>query len=121
MIEHMLDEQKSVLQVRPSGPLREEDFEILARKIDPFIERSGGLRGLLIETADFPGWSDTAAALRHIRFVRNHHRKINKVAIVTDSPMGKVADRLADHFVAAEIRQFPYGERDAALQWLEQT
>ncbi|SDB16281.1 SpoIIAA-like [Desulfonatronum thiosulfatophilum] len=121
MIEHTLDEQRSVLHVRPSGPLREEDFEILARKVDPFIKRSGGLRGLLIETADFPGWTDTAAALRHIRFVRNHHREIDKVAIVTDSPIGEVADHLVDHFVAAEIRQFPYGERDAAMKWLNQS
>jgi hypothetical protein len=54
----------------------------------------------------------------HFRFVRDHHKRIGKVALVTDSALGNVAERLAAHFVAAEIRHFPAGERDQARQWI---
>ena len=118
MIDYTLDEANSVLHVRPTGPLEKEDFDALAGAVDPFIERTGALDGLLIETARFPGWSDLGAAARHFRFVREHHRKIKKVAIVTDSPLGEAAERIASHFVAAKIHRFSFGEVDEAKAWL---
>jgi hypothetical protein len=118
MIDYTLEEINSVLHVRPTGPLEDTDFERLSRTVDPFIERTGQLRGLLIETADFPGWTDLAAVASHFRFVRDHHRQIEKVAFVTDSPLGKVADHLASHFVAATIRRFPFDEVAEAKAWV---
>jgi hypothetical protein len=35
--------------------------------------------------------------------------------------MGTVAERLALHFVSAEIKRFPTGEIDAARQWILNT
>jgi hypothetical protein len=118
MINYTLHEAESVLHVRPAGPLEERDFEELARAVDPFIERTGGLRGLLVETAEFPGWGDPSAFASHFRFVREHHRQIEKVAFVTDSPVGEIADSVAQHFVAAEIRTFPFGATDEARAWV---
>jgi hypothetical protein len=54
----------------------------------------------------------------HFRFVRDHHKLVRRIAVVTDSPMGKAAQHLASHFVAAEIRQFPAGQAEAAKQWI---
>jgi hypothetical protein len=54
----------------------------------------------------------------HFRFVRDHHRKVNKIGLVTDSKMGDVAEHLASHFVAAEIRHFPAGKAQAAREWI---
>ena len=54
----------------------------------------------------------------HVRFVRDHHKHIKKVGVVTDSALGKVAEQLASHFVAAEIRHFSAGELEAAKQWM---
>lgn len=118
MIDYSLDEVHAVLRVRPTGPLRAEDFDTLARVVDPFIERTGRLRGLLLETAHFPGWTDLPAAVRHFRFVHDHHRRISKVAVVTDSPVGNLAEHIAAHFVAAEVRHFPSAQRDEAGVWL---
>jgi hypothetical protein len=118
MIKFELDEKTSVLHVRPVGPLRKEDFDELAHKVDPFIERSGGLAGLLLEAKQFPGWEDFGAAARHFRFVRDHHRKIAKIAVVTDSPIGTLAEHLASHFVAAQIKRFPAGQGKAARDWI---
>jgi hypothetical protein len=50
--------------------------------------------------------------------VRDHHKHIKKIAVVTDSSMGSVAEKLASHFVVAEIRRFPAGELEAAKQWI---
>ena len=118
MIDYNLDETRSLLHVRPTSPLRRDDFEALSRAVDPFIERTGGLNGLLLEVAHFPGWANMAAAIRHFKFVRDHHRKIRKVAIVTDSPLGEAAEHIASHFVAATIKHFPYDHLDEAKTWV---
>ncbi len=118
MIDYTLDETNSVLHVRPAGPLQKEDFEALSQVVDPFIERNGGLNGLLLEVAHFPGWTNLAAAIRHFRFVRDHHRKIKKVAIVTDSLLGEAAEHITSHFVAATIKHFPFGHLDEARTWV---
>jgi hypothetical protein len=118
MVAFTLNEAESVLHVRPSGPLRKEDFSDLARAVDPYIERTGGLKGLILETADFPGWSDLKAFVGHIRFVRDHHREIGRVAFVTDSSAGKAAEHIAAHFVSAEIKKFDFDALAEAKAWV---
>ncbi len=118
MIDSNLDREKAVLHVRPTGPLREEDFDELANIVDPFIEETGGLSGLILETAHFPGWEDLGAAARHFRFVRDHHKKIKKVAVVTDSPIGNAAEHIASHFLSAQIKHFPAGQLEEAKLWI---
>ena len=118
MIEHHLDTDNAVLYVHPQGALQKEDFERLAQAIDPFIALHGALAGLLVETSHFPGWENFGAMIRHFRFVHDHHRRIRRVALVTDSVIGELAEHLASHFVAAEVRHFPALEHDAASAWL---
>jgi hypothetical protein len=50
--------------------------------------------------------------------VRDHQKHIKKIALVTDSALGNVAEHLASHFVSAEIRHFPAGELETAKQWV---
>jgi hypothetical protein len=90
----------------------------LAEKVDPYIEASGGLRGLIIEAGAFPGWECFSALVAHVRFVRDHHRRIGKIALVTDSAIGNVAEHLASHFVSALIKHFSSAELEAARQWI---
>ena len=118
MIEHTLDEGDSILYVRPKSKLEARDFEGLAKTVDPYIEEKGALAGLIIEVAAFPGWESFGALASHVRFVRDHHRRIKKIGVVTDSALGNVAEHLASHFVAAEIKHFPAGGLDAAQQWI---
>jgi hypothetical protein len=118
MIEHTLDTAHSILTVRPRSSLEQSDFAELAATADPYIERTGGLAGLIIDAPTFPGWESLGAMAAHFRFVRDHHRHIRKIALVTDSAVGNVAEHLATHFVSAEIRHFPAGELAAAEQWV---
>lgn len=118
MIEHTLDKAHSILYVRPQSKLEQADFEQLAATVDPHIEERGALAGLIIEVAAFPGWDSFGAKASHFRFVRDHHKHIKKIGVVTDSPVGTVAENLASHFVAAEIKHFRAGELEAAKQWV---
>ena len=118
MIEHTLDSANSILYVRPTSKLEENDFVQLAKTVDPHIERKGSLAGLIIQVTSFPGWESLGAMASHFRFVRDHHKYVKKIAVVTNSPMGNVAEHLASHFVAAEIKHFPGGELKEAEQWV---
>jgi hypothetical protein len=118
MIQHQLNQADGILTVVPEGPLAAEDFKALGAEVDPFIERTGGLRGIMIEAEAFPGWDGFAGLTAHLRFVRDHHRLIQRVAVVSDSAILAHLPQLASHFVAAQVRHFPHAERAAALDWL---
>jgi len=118
MIEYTLDTANSILHVRPKAALEQSDFEQLAKTADPYIEETGGLVGLIIDAPGFPGWESLGAIVAHFRFVRDHQKHIRKIALVTDSAVGNIAEHLASYFVSAEIQQFPAGKTEAATQWI---
>lgn len=120
MVEHDLMRADGILMIRPQGRLEATDFEKLAQEIDPYIEANGKLNGLLIDAESFPGWKDFAALIAHFKFIRDHHRKIQKVAVVTDGSFLSVAPRFASHFVQADVRHFSRAQRDEALAWLRE-
>lgn len=117
MIGFSLDTDLGILYLRPTGPLTSDDFRQLSQAVDPWIKDNGRLNALIIEPEEFPGWASFGAMVSHFRFVLDHHKKIHKVAIVTDSEAGDIAEQFASHFVAAQIRHFPAGQREAAKQW----
>ncbi len=118
MLKHELRAEEGILIVRPEGRLSAEDFERVAADADAHIEAHGALNGLMIHARRFPGWEDLYAVMGHLKFVRHHHRKIRRVAVVSDSTILHYAPRIASHFVSAEIREFPFDAEDAALAWL---
>jgi len=118
MIEYNFDRKTSILHIRPIGPFAQDDFANLTEEVDPLIVKSGSLSGLILEFKKFPGWEDLGAAIRHFRFVRDHHKKIRKVAIVTDSPIGTMAEHVTSHFVSAQIRHFDSDQMALAEQWI---
>ena len=116
-----LDENTGVLTVRHEGKLETQDFLTLSEVVDPFIKKRGELKGIIIVTKKFPGWEDFNGMIEHMKFVRNHHRKIAKVAIVTDSKIADVAESLGKHFVKASIKHFSYKELKSAQRWMLKT
>ena len=121
MISFKLDTLNRILSIIPEGKLETEDFVRLAQEVDPYLEEHGELKGLMIQTESFPGWQDFAALLSHLRFVRDHHQKVRRVAAVTDSSFLSILPQVASHFVKAEVRHFPYQDRQVALDWLLQS
>ena len=118
MIEHTLDPASAILTIRPTSSLEKSDFEELAKTVDPYIAGTGDLAGIIVEAPSFPGWSSFGALAAHLRFVKDHHKHIRKIALVTDSALGNVAEHLVSHFVSAEIKHFPASGSAAARQWI---
>jgi hypothetical protein len=111
---------KDILQIEPASDhsLTEDDFIKIGGMVGAHLEDNDSLNGILIATRKFPGWESFGAMLSHLKFVRDHHRRINRIALVTDSPLGKFADHAVDHFVKADVRSFGYDKRDKAENWL---
>jgi len=119
MIHFELLRDRGILILEPRGALTAADFTALAGTVDPYLEEHGDLKGLVVDAPSFPGWDDFAALVSHMRFVRDHHKRVRRIAVVSDSALLSAAPKIASHFVNAEIRNFKAGERTAALAWLE--
>ncbi|MGA6827393.1 STAS/SEC14 domain-containing protein [Nitrospira sp. NS4] len=120
MLAHELLRKEGILLLRPQGPIQAGDFESVAKLVDPYIEQTEELRGVLIEAPSFPGWDSFAALVSHLRFVRDHHRHIAKIAAVSDSAVLSIIPHITKHFVKAEFRHFNANDREAALAWLRE-
>lgn len=118
MITHELLRTDGILVIRPSAPLEAADFQNLAQEIDPYIEANGKLHGILLDAEAFPGWKNFAALVAHLKFVKDHHRDVARIAAVSDSGFLTVAPKIASHFVQADVRHFPRAQRQEALDWL---
>ena len=119
MIEFELLRDAGVLIVAPKGALTAEYFRAVSRTVDSYISENGKLTGLLLEAPSFPGWDSLGAVIEHMRFVRDHHRKIERVAAVTDSTILTIAPKIAEHFAHPEFKVFRSGEKAKALAWLQ--
>ncbi|WP_225829901.1 STAS/SEC14 domain-containing protein [Streptomyces sp. NK08204] len=116
-VSHQLLPDSKVLVVEVEEPLRTQDFDALAQTADSWLETHDALAGIVVHARAFPGWENIASLLRHVRFVRDHHRRVARIALAADSRLAALVPHLANHFVQAEVRQFGYGALDEALAW----
>ncbi len=119
MLEFTILKPEGIVVLKPDASLTVEDFAALRTSVDAYLADHASLRGVLIHAKAFPGWENFAGFTAHMRFVRNHEQKIERVALVTDSPLARVAEALVKHFVAAEIKRFPFADYELALNWLK--
>ncbi len=118
MVYHFLREETQLLILEPTGPISEKNIAAITQKVDAYIEDDNRLKGILVHSQKAPGWKSLGAMVKHLQFIDEHHRLIDKVALVTDSILGKAAAQIADHFLNAEVRQFSYDEYELAESWL---
>ena len=119
MIEYELLPDQGIVVITPTGPLESRDFLKLATEVDAIIASEGRLSGVVIYAREFPGWKNIGAFLSHIRFVAARHRKIERVALVTDSSFLKAVPHIAGHLIHPKIKQFNFDEKSQALSWLK--
>ena len=118
MLKVEIDQINNIAVLEPDGPLSKQDFIQAANVIDPYIEKTDRFNGLLIHTKSFPGWESFAGLASHLKFVQEHHKKVSRIALSTDSVVGKFAETIASHFVNAEIKLFSYQELEKAKDWI---
>jgi hypothetical protein len=106
---------RRILIITPDGPSEKVDFERPASEIDPVIASRGELAGVMVCAKSFPGWQSYDALLSHLKFIADHHRQIDRMAVVSDSALLKIMPRIAE----LKVRHFSFEEKDRALAWLE--
>ena len=116
-----LDVASKIAILEPTSALSKDDFLEASEVINPFIEEYDRLNGLIIYTKDFPGWDSFAAFLTHMKFIKEHHKYIKKLAFVTDSFVGEMGEKVGSHFVSATIKNFDYDQLEEAKQWIAST
>jgi len=118
MLDTILNKENGILILQPHGALKKEDFDDAVKAIDPFIEKYGQLNGVIIYSKVFPGWEDFAAFNRHLKFIKNHHKKVKKIALVTDSLVGDFSELVTSHFIAATVKNFDFDNIEDAKSWI---
>ena len=121
MLNHELRHDDGILVLNPEGPLEAADFTTLTSQVDAYLEQHGTLRGVLIRAKSFPGWKDFGALLAHLKFLKAHIQRIEKVAVVADGVLANIMPSIANHFVHAQVQHFELVQEEAAWNWLRQT
>ena len=115
-----LNETAGIAVLQPDGELSAADFQSASKIIDPYIESNGKLNGIIIYVQSFPGWDSFSGLITHLKFIREHHKLVSHVALVTDSPIGGFAEYITSHFVSAKVKSFAFSELAAAEEWITQ-
>ena len=109
--------EAGIVVIEVAAPLRVADFDALAATVDSWLATHDALQGVVVHARAVPGWENLRALLRHLRFVRDHHRRVRRVALAVDGALADLAPTVAGHFVRAQLRRFAYDQLDAAIAW----
>lgn len=109
----------NAIKVQPSGKLDESDIRKIGTEADRLIKEHGNIK-VLVDASDFNGWADMDTAKKHFKFVRDHHEKVERIALVAGHAWQHWLAGVMSHFVHPEIRVFHKGDTSAATDWLLQ-
>ena len=118
MLAYHLNESTGIVELRPRGRLEARDFESLTLTVDGYLEDHGKLRGVVVELDHFPGWDDWDAINAHLRFLRQHLPRIERVALVTDNPWLEPLPDVLSLVTPLEVRRFANERRGDAFAWV---
>lgn len=107
----------NLITLKPSGRLSASDFVRLTELVDGYIGQSNTSPNILIIADNFPYWDSFKALSAHVKFVRDHHRLVKKIAIVGDGPVESVLPSIGDHIVKATVKHFAGDQLDEARSW----
>ncbi len=114
-----LQTEKGVLVIEPHGPVTAADFDYLTSVVDPWLEEHQKLNGVVVHAKAFPGWDNFGGFVRHLQFVREHHQRVERVAVVADGLAATLLPRLGSFFVRAKIKSFRSDDVELATAWCE--
>jgi hypothetical protein len=109
--------EPGVVVVEVSEPLRTEDFALLAEIVDGWLADHPTLRGLVVHARHFPGWATPGSLLRHVGFVRGHHRRIERVAQASNARAAAVVPEVAGRVLHPQVHAFGYNRLGDAVAW----
>lgn len=116
MIEKLDGSAGSVIGYQMSGTIKKADYEVLVPEMAALLDDHDSVQ-LLCDLTDFHSESP-AAWPSDLRFGREFHGRISRMAIVGDSRFDALLARFAEPFYAQEAKYFP--DREAAWAWLRE-
>lgn len=110
---------KDLLELHPSGPLDEADIEQLKINFEKLLSKNEEIK-LLIFASEFSGWATASAAEKHFQLVKNHHKKVSKIAFIIGHPWQKWIAMAIKPFVHPKVKNFEGSDTEAAKTWISQ-
>jgi len=121
MLDYSIMKPEGILVLKPHTPLSKDDFDGLSTMVDAYLSEHDKLQGVLIRSKGFPGWENFGGFTAHMHFFHEHQKKVERVAIVTDSHFASLVESLGKHFSSAEVKHFPFTDDEQAFDWLRST
>jgi SpoIIAA-like len=118
MIEFLPQNDGNLVAIRFIGKLEHEDFEQLTPILDAQIEKDGGTIRLLLDLGEFDGWEDLHAMWDHFVLVKNHHKAVERIAIIGDEEWERRLAEYVVRFAVAEVGYYTTDRTEAAINWL---
>lgn len=114
MLTKLSESSGSVIGYRFSGAIGKEDYAVLVPEMEKLVEENGEAQIL----CDLTGFTSErpSAWLDDLRFGREFHSKISKMAIVGEHHWEKWIAKIAAPLYARDVRYFPKAEQ--AWEWL---
>jgi hypothetical protein len=107
----------NVLRITAPEKLKADDFRQIAPQVDSIISRYGKIR-LLIDASGFNGWENITAFENHAGFVKNHQRKVDRIAVIVAHDWQHWLVGAVRVFLHPEVRAYDKGHESEALQWI---
>ena len=118
MFDYNISQYESMLTIRLHNSVSEADILLLSPKVDEYLEHHKRLAGVMLISKDWAGWDSFAALRATMTFLRGHHHKISRIALVTNSVLADLIPIFAARFVNTTIRHFRYEDEANAKIWL---
>ncbi len=117
MIEIQTNDASSLIEATVTDQLKADDFSSVAPKVDAFIEKHDKV-SVLLDLSGFHGWENVAAARTHFTFIKDHHKRIERIAVVANKTWQHWIAAVIGTFISAEEKCFDENQKDEARNWL---
>ena len=110
----------NIVHATPHGKISETDIRDTAGpQIDRLLRDKGHLSGVLVDAREFEGWEDFSAFAAHVKFIKDHHDKVDKIAVINGGENHDFLKRIFSLVPHIEFRFFAGDEEQTAEQWLQ--
>ena len=117
MIDIETKRAENIFILTPKGSITVKDIGTVASTIDDYINEHDAIPSLVFRVSELPHWKDFEAMGAHFRLVKDHHKIVPKVAIVSNSSFLALVRVFVDQFTGARVRRFPEEAFDDAVNW----
>ena len=107
----------NVLRITAPEKLKADDFRQIAPQVDSLISQHGQIR-LLIDASGFNGWENISAFEKHAGFVKNHQRKIERIAVIAGHDWQHWVIGAVRMFVHPQVKAYDKSHENEALRWI---